>query len=324
MECPSCRFENRKTAKFCIMCGEKMAANCPQCDAYLPAGARFCDQCGRVVIPPAEPAPQERPSREGSGAGALHTRAGEGPEAPVSSKGQRDAASTGEGDPQAEKDAAAPYPGSSSGTLKRAVPLYIHRDHWRPKTRFCLFLTIFYVIAMSFLLSTYLFPDSPLNRMADIFHIFWANFVFLAFVFLLVAWCVYGIVDFCYFAIMRSRWFRPKLGKVLKEEGYVTDEELEEALVEQGRRLGDILVQQGWLTRDQLGAALEEQRKTAKRLGDILTEKGYISEAELQKALNLAGRRLGQILEEKGFLREHELYWCLGQQQFGVRTIKWD
>ena len=49
-----------------------------------------------------------------------------------------------------------------------------------------------------------------------------------------------------------------------------------------------------------------------------------VTEDELHMALDLVGRRLGQILAEKGFLREHELYWCLGQQQFGMRTIKWD
>ena len=323
MECPACRFDNRKAAKFCTMCGEGMGASCPQCDAYLPAGAQFCDQCGRVVIPPAEPT--QGVSHEGSEVRAVKTRVGEDREVPASSKGQRDPAGTAGGAAQeAGESAASPSPGFFPEMGKRSIPLYIHRDHWRPKTRFCLFLTIFYVIAMSFLLSTYFFPDSPLVRMADIFHIFWANFVFLAFVFLLVAWCVYGMVDFCYFALMRSRWFRPKLGEVLKEEGYVTEQELEEALAEQGRRTGEILVQQGSLTRNQLEASLEEQSKTSKRLGDILTDQGYVTEEELHKALDLVGRRLGQILEEKGFLREHELYWCLGQQRFGVRTIKWD
>jgi len=323
MECPACRFDNRKAAKFCIMCGEEMGAGCPQCGAYLPAGAQFCDQCGRVVIPPAEPT--QGVSHEGSQVKAVKIRVGEGQEVPASSKEQQGSAGTAGSDAQEEGDTAATPPaGFYPGIGNPGIPLYIHRDHWRPKTRFCLFLTIFYVIAMSFLLSTYLFPDSPLARMADIFHIFWANFVFLAFVFLLVAWCVYGMVDFCYFALMRSRWFRPKLGEVLKDEGYVTEQELEEALAEQGRRTGEILVQQGCLTRNQLEASLEEQGKTSKRLGDILTEQGYVTEEELHKALDLVGRRLGQILEEKGFLREHELYWCLGQQRFGVRTIKWD
>ena len=319
MECPACRFDNRKAAKFCTMCGEGMGVRCPQCDAYLPAGAQFCDQCGRVVIPPAEPAQGvSRPEVK-----AAKTRVGEGRKVPVASRGQRGRTAAGDAQEEGEGDAS-PSPGFSPEMGNRAIPLYIHRDHWRPKTRFCLFLTIFYVIAMSFLLSTYLFPDSPLNRMADIFHIFWANFAFLAFVFLLVAWCVYGMVDFGYFALMRSRWFRPKLGDVLKEEGYVTEQELAEALAEQGQRTGEILVQQGCLTRNQLDASLEEQGKTSKRLGDILLEKGYVTEEELNKALGLVGRRLGQILEEKGFLKEHELYWCLGQQRFGVRTIKWD
>jgi hypothetical protein len=323
MECPACRFDNRKTAKFCIMCGKKMGANCPVCDAYLPADAQFCDQCGHVLAPSAPFEPEEGgarsdpvlPSPEDSGTDAREIR-GSSREQTVSARGGKDQ----------EEDAVAPapYAGFSPDMGQGAIPLYIQRDHWRPKTRFCLFLTIFYVIAVSFLLSTYLFPDSPLVQMANIFNIFWANFFFLAFVFLLVAWCVYGMVDFCYFALMRSRWFRPKLGEVLKEEGYVTAEELAEALAEQGRRIGEILVQQGCITREELEKSLQQQRGTSKRIGDILLEKGYITQEDLHRALELADRRLGQILEEKGFLREYELYRCLGQQRFGVRTIKWD
>jgi len=317
MKCPICQSDNRRDAKFCLMCGERLLAVCPGCDAPLPAGAQFCDQCGGEVgdfpraFPPMHHAPEGEEDRDDHGETS-------GPAA-----GPRDA-----GVPGASKDieegggqSAQPIPGIGIGL--RSLPLYIYREQWRPKTRFCLFLTIFYVIAMSFLLQAYLYPANPLVRMANIFPIFWANFVFLAFIFLLIAWCVYGILDFCYTALMRSRWFKPKLGEVLLEEGYVTEQELEEALSEQQMKIGEILLQKGCITQEQLEETLAEQKRASKRLGVILRERGYVTERDLQGALEQSNRRLGQILEEKGFLREHELHLGLGRQRFGLRTIRW-
>ena len=214
--------------------------------------------------------------------------------------------------------------GSGMGIGLRSVPLYIYRDQWRPKTRFCLFLTIFYVIAMLFLILAYLYPENRLVRTANIFPIFWANFVFICFIFLLVAWCVYGILDFCYTALMRSKWFKPKLGEVLLDEGFVTEQELEEALAEQQMKLGEILLQQGSITQAQLKETLEEQSRAYKRLGVILRERGYVTDKDIQRALAQSSRRLGQILEEKGFVRGYELHLGLGRQRFGIRTLRWD
>jgi class 3 adenylate cyclase/tetratricopeptide (TPR) repeat protein len=47
MDCPKCQFENRKEAKFCLQCGEKLELNCPQCGKELPLLAKFCDGCGQ-------------------------------------------------------------------------------------------------------------------------------------------------------------------------------------------------------------------------------------------------------------------------------------
>ena len=125
MECPACRFDNRKAAKFCTMCGEEMGASCPQCNAYLPAGAQFCDQCGRVVIPPAEPT--QDVSHEGS-VKAVKNRVGEAREVPASSKGQKAPAGSAGGDAQEKEErAASPSPDFSPEMGGKTIPLYIHR-----------------------------------------------------------------------------------------------------------------------------------------------------------------------------------------------------
>ena len=325
MKCPHCQCENRKDAKFCLMCGERLGTLCPYCDAPLPAEARFCDQCGRGIeysdtpLSPKHPAPgefAEAPQR-------LETKVEHGEIFPPPIKQRGDDGSgpkltqKGEGRTPAKA-------GSGMGIGLRSVPLYIYRDQWRPKTRFCLFLTIFYVIAMLFLILAYLYPENRLVRTANIFPIFWANFVFICFIFLLVAWCVYGILDFCYTALMRSKWFKPKLGEVLLDEGFVTEQELEEALAEQQMKLGEILLQQGSITQAQLKETLEEQSRAYKRLGVILRERGYVTDKDIQRALAQSSRRLGQILEEKGFVRGYELHLGLGRQRFGIRTLRWD
>jgi class 3 adenylate cyclase/tetratricopeptide (TPR) repeat protein len=58
MNCQSCGHDNPERAKFCLECGQKLAAACPQCGTELPAGAKFCLECGhRLGAVEAQPAP---------------------------------------------------------------------------------------------------------------------------------------------------------------------------------------------------------------------------------------------------------------------------
>jgi len=66
--CPRCRHGNPARAKFCLECGQRLAATCPACSAELPDGARFCMECGRPVS--AAPA---APPREAARAPAAYT-----------------------------------------------------------------------------------------------------------------------------------------------------------------------------------------------------------------------------------------------------------
>ena len=46
MDCPSCNYDNRQAAKFCIACGTSIHARCVQCGFQNPPTARFCEECG--------------------------------------------------------------------------------------------------------------------------------------------------------------------------------------------------------------------------------------------------------------------------------------
>ena len=51
------------------------------------------------------------------------------------------------------------------------------------------------------------------------------------------------------------------------------------------KRLGDILVQSGYISEEDLGNALKEQKKLGKKLGEILVEKEFVTEEDLLNAL---------------------------------------
>jgi len=60
-------------------------------------------------------------------------------------------------------------------------------------------------------------------------------------------------------------WGKPKLGKLLVQNGYVSKEQLEEALEEQKLRIGEILVLSGRLTLKQLDESLERQKQVSRK-----------------------------------------------------------
>lgn len=63
-------------------------------------------------------------------------------------------------------------------------------------------------------------------------------------------------------------------------------------------RLGDILVQQGYITENQLVSALDGQKSTKQRLGDYLIDSGIVSDRDIARALHI---QLGiDIVELRG------------------------
>ncbi|MGB9691607.1 MAG: GspE/PulE family protein [Candidatus Sumerlaeaceae bacterium] len=111
------------------------------------------------------------------------------------------------------------------------------------------------------------------------------------------------------------------LGKVLLQEGLITENQLRYALQLQQeglekRRLGEILVDLGYITKRQLR---EIARKYNLRVpvGQILIESGLVSEEQLEEALREQQMRrqpIGEILISKGWLTEEQLAQALSRQ----------
>ena len=57
MVCPTCRAENKESAKFCKKCGTSLSLRCPSCGADHEAEQGFCDECGTALAPTSTRAP---------------------------------------------------------------------------------------------------------------------------------------------------------------------------------------------------------------------------------------------------------------------------
>ncbi|WP_409347246.1 glycosyltransferase family 2 protein [Paenibacillus sp. MBLB4367] len=114
-----------------------------------------------------------------------------------------------------------------------------------------------------------------------------------------------------------GRLFR--LGDKLVSEGYVSTEQLDDAMAHQekyGGRLGDIMIEKGFLPKEQLERLAGQMPKKG-RLGDMLLEAGEITEEQLQKALQFqqkSGGLLGDILLALRILEPEKLYRFIATQ----------
>ncbi|HEX2240082.1 MAG TPA: adenylate/guanylate cyclase domain-containing protein [Actinomycetota bacterium] len=56
--CTRCKQDNPTEARFCLACGNPLAASCPICAGEVPPGARFCPSCGRPLADAETGAPE--------------------------------------------------------------------------------------------------------------------------------------------------------------------------------------------------------------------------------------------------------------------------
>ncbi len=116
------------------------------------------------------------------------------------------------------------------------------------------------------------------------------------------------------------------LGGILLDEGTITQDQLDKALNERGKKIGEILIEEGVTTTEKIENALEEQ----KPIGQILTEKGEITEPQLAGALKQQDRKVGEILVDNGVTTAGNIDTALQSQQdqrkikLKSRTIKVD
>ena len=119
---------------------------------------------------------------------------------------------------------------------------------------------------------------------------------------------------------------RARLGLLLVDEGFITPDQLQEALQiqkalpqkkpEDYKYLGQILIEKNFIGAEQLKYVLTKHNKNT-RLGDILLRSGTISEQNLKKALKeqkKSGERLGEILLKKSLVSEDKMRQALCTQ----------
>jgi hypothetical protein len=149
------------------------------------------------------------------------------------------------------------------------------------------------------------------------------NFLLLMLLFVGISATVALSVDLLHRRLSRLKYFRPKLGDVLVENGHITRDQLEKALEIQRLRIGEILFYTGHITEAQLDEALRfQKRHTDTRLGDILRERGFATSDEITWAAGRVRRKLGQVLLESGLIAEPELELALGHLWYWIRQGK--
>ena len=131
---------------------------------------------------------------------------------------------------------------------------------------------------------------------------------------------------------LRKRGKEQPLGEVLKDQGAIETDELNEALVEQmnlrGRRVGEIISEKTdvpqIVVEQAISNATQNGKKTQARVGDILVEAGLVTTQQVEEALQeqSAGKRkrIGLILIEKGYISEDQLLEALAQK-FGLKVV---
>jgi len=179
------------------------------------------------------------------------------------------------------------------------------------KTKSYIFIAFFSTFVVLFLL----LPNFPscceFAKSFDIFGHDHDNFIFLMVAFLFISYIMTELTAYTVRFSARMSWQTPKVGKILVSQGYITREQLYQALKEQSLRIGEVLVQEGRITPKQLLHALAIQKKKKLRLGEILTELGYSNEQDVRRALAKKNRRLGKILREKNILTDYDLTCAL-------------
>jgi fumarate reductase subunit C len=208
----------------------------------------------------------------------------------------------------------------SGATAASYLPMQIETEI-SPHTRIFIFSAVFYAILLSYLSVALVSPSNPYAKLAALFQSFWANFLVLVLFLVVTSFALYKLSCFCFNRMLKTPWGKPKLGKLLLRDGYVTKEELEEALEEQKLRIGEVLMLSGRLSEEQLHESLERQKQVSRKLGEVLIDLGFSTRKDIDWALHRMERRLGEILRERDLLKEEDMEWLLGQQEFGRRSL---
>ena len=186
------------------------------------------------------------------------------------------------------------------------------------RTKGILFVAILSLCVVLYLLLPN-FP--PLYELVWSFNIFQhdqQSFILLMIFFVFIAYILTELAVYAYRFTAKIRWQTPKIGKILVSQGYITQDELFQALTEQSFKIGEILVQEGRITPQQLANALKYQHEKYGRLGEILIELGYSKDEDIRWALKKINRKLGYILCDKKLLTEYDMACALSLKEYRI------
>ena len=118
-----------------------------------------------------------------------------------------------------------------------------------------------------------------------------------------------------------------KIGKLLIEEGYVTEADINRALEIQAEEaeaanvpLGIALVHKGFITKEQLKTLLEHP-EIRKNIGTMVLEKGWCTKEQLDACLEKKkpGEPIGIVLMREGYISQNNLDHLLAAQLDGLK-----
>ncbi|MBV5338845.1 MAG: fibronectin type III domain-containing protein, partial [Deltaproteobacteria bacterium] len=107
-------------------------------------------------------------------------------------------------------------------------------------------------------------------------------------------------------AIAEQKWTGEKLGEVFTRLGMLTERQLvallefqhhqEETATSTPLRLGELLVATGYISRNQLEDALQKQKISHKKIGEVLVEEGYVSSGSVKSGFRLQKMLVSSVL----------------------------
>ena len=186
------------------------------------------------------------------------------------------------------------------------------------KTKLFVFITFFSICVVLYLLLPNYPGYSDSVRSFDIFSQDHGNFIFLMIFFASIAYILTELAANTFRFLKRIGWHTLKVGEILVSQGYITQEELNQALLEQNFKIGEILAHDGRITPQQRDQALKYQQKKYRKIGEILKEHGYSTKEDIRWALNKINRRLGKILRDKKLLDDYDLRCAMSLKKFRI------
>ncbi|MDD2735607.1 MAG: Ig-like domain-containing protein, partial [Desulfuromonadaceae bacterium] len=128
-------------------------------------------------------------------------------------------------------------------------------------------------------------------------------------------------------AIAEQKRTREKLGEVFIRLGMLTERQLaalldfqfyqQESTAPSPLRLGELLVATGYISRNQLEDALHKQSISRKKIGEVLVQEGYVSRSHIRRSFRTQRMLVGSVLaailslsmSETGFAADVSLKW---------------